>query len=151
MSEPESQDDPLQNMSREEMMSALFAHLVIQNTNMALMFVGKVPNPQTNERVYDIEAARMFIDQLEMLDVKTKGNLSREEEKLLQQSLTHLRLTFVDAVNNPPREENATPSATGPTGAPAPETAAPAPADTIQPAGDTMGDADARKKFTKKY
>jgi hypothetical protein len=118
---------------------------------MALMFVGKVPNPQTNERIYDIETARMFIDQLEMLDVKTKGNLSREEEKLLQQSLTHLRLTFVDAVNNPPREENTTPSATEPKGAPAPETAAPAQADTIQPAGDTMGDADARKKFTKKY
>ena len=151
MSEPEPQEDLLENMSREEMMSALFAHLVIQNTNMALMFVGKVPNPQTNERVYDIEAARMFIDQLEMLEMKTRGNLSREEEKLLQQSLTHLRLTFVDAVNNPPTEENAAPSASEPKGAPVSETKAPIQADVIQPEGDTAGDADARKKFSKKY
>ena len=148
MSEPDPQEDPLQRMSREEMMSALFAHLVIQNTNMALMFVGKVPNPETNERVFDLEAARMFIDQLEMLEVKTKGNLSREEEKLLHQSLTHLRLTFVDAVNNPPQEE-ATPSAAEPPDAPVPET--PAATETIQPAGETPGDADARKKFSKKY
>ena len=91
------------------------------------------------------------IDQLEMLEMKTKGNLSREEEKLLQQSLTHLRLTFVDAVNNPPREENAAPSALESKGAPVSETAAPVQAETIQPAGDTAGDADARKKFSKKY
>src|SRR5687767_983200 len=106
MSEPNPNEDPLRSASREEIMSALFAHLVIQNTNMALMFMGKTPNPQTGERMDDIEAARMFIDQLEMLEVKTKGNLSREEEKLLQQSLTHLRLTFVDAIENPPKEDN---------------------------------------------
>ncbi|HTD67354.1 MAG TPA: DUF1844 domain-containing protein, partial [Candidatus Limnocylindria bacterium] len=91
----------------EEIMSALFGHMVIQNTNMALMFLGQVPHPQSGEVVQDLEAARMFIDQLEMLEAKTKGNLSREEEKILQQSLTHLRLTFVQAIDNPSKPEAA--------------------------------------------
>src|SRR5262245_20780224 len=93
------------DMSHDEIMSALFAHMVIQNTNMALMFLGQVPHPESGEKVVDLETARMFIDQLEMLEVKTKGNLTREEEKLLQQSLMHLRMTFVKMAENPPEPE----------------------------------------------
>jgi len=149
MSESNLNEDPLREASREEIMSALFAHLVIQNTNMALMFMGKAPNPQTGERMYDIEAARMFIDQLEMLEVKTKGNLSREEEKLLQQSLTHLRLTFVGAIENPPKEEkpaeNKSDVKSGETSPAAAEK------NTIQASADEASEADARRKFSKKY
>ena len=148
MSDPKQSEAPMENISREEMMSALFAHLVIQNTNMALMFLGKVPNPQTGEHMYEVEPARMFIDQLEMLEVKTKGNLSREEEKLLQQSLTHLRLTFVEAVENPPGAKSVGNPKTEPKIEPAAE-AKPA-AEPIQPGAET-GDAEARKKFSKKY
>ena len=119
-------------MSREEIMSALFAHLVIQNTNMALMFLGQVPNPETNQRLFDPEAAQMFIDQLEMLEAKTKGNLTSQEQKLLQQSLTHLRLTFVQAIENPPKTAPAAP-------------AEPA----SSPAAETEG--ESRKRFSKKF
>ncbi len=76
----EPQENPLENLSREEFMSALFANMIFQNTNMTLMMLGKVPHPETGEKVIDIDAARMFIDQLEMLAVKTKGNLSKEED-----------------------------------------------------------------------
>jgi hypothetical protein len=152
MSPADPNEDAARNLSREEMMSALFAHLVIQNTNMALMFLGKVPNPQTEERMYDIETARMFIDQLEMLEVKTRGNLSREEEKLLQQSLTHLRLSFVDAVEHPPQPETAAGDAGPGKIDPAAEAKPAEPA--IQGTSDAAlpdADAEARKKFSKKY
>ena len=148
MSEPEMNEDPLQNLSREEMMSALFGHLVIQNTNMALMFLGKVPNPQTGESMYEVEPAKMFIDQLEMLEVKTRGNLSREEEKLLQQSLMHLRMSFVEAVENPPNDQAAAPDhekRIEPATASKPATEAP------HPSTAADEEAEARKKFTKKY
>jgi hypothetical protein len=149
MSDSNINEDALRDLSREEVMSALFAHLVIQNTNMALMFLGRMPNPQTGERMYDPETARMFIDQLEMLEVKTKGNLSREEDKLLKESLTHLRLTFVEAVENPPKVENASPAKDEPHSEPAAE---PAPAPGIQAAvEESAADAEARKKFSKKY
>ena len=125
-----------EEMTREELMSALFAHLVIQNTNMAMMFLGKVAHPQSGEKVTDVDGARMFIDQLEMLEFKTKGNLNAEEQKLLQQSLTHLRLTFVEAV------EQSTDSK--PQAAPAVETTG----DTAEAPTD---DSESRKKFSKKY
>ena len=115
-----------------ELMSARFAHLVMQNTNMALMCLGHAPNPQTGETMRDLEATRMFIDQLEMIEFKTKGNLTRDEEKLLQQSLMHLRLAFVEAVEHP-------------------EPAKPAPAAEVPAATEAPSDEESSKRFTKKY
>ncbi len=129
-------------MSREDELSALFGHMVIQQANMALMLMGKVANPETGQTMKDLEAARYFVDQLEMIEVKTKGNLSPQEAGLLKQTLMTLRLAFVEAVEKP----EASPAST-PTPAPAPTTApGSTPADPAAPA-----DEDSRKKFTKKY
>jgi uncharacterized protein DUF1844 len=132
--------------TREEQMSFLFAQMVIQQSNMAMMLMGKVAHPETGQAQVDIEGARLFIDQLEMLEAKTKGNLSKEEESLLKQTLMSLRLTFVQAVESAPGVEVQ----------PKPPAAAPA-----QPAssGSAQSEAPAaapeedehRKKFTKKY
>src|SRR5947208_6832 len=103
----EPQDNSIENLSREEFMSALFANMVFQNTNMTLMMLGRVPHPESGERITDLDAARMFIDQLEMLAVKTKGNLTKEEDRLLQQSLTHVRLAFVEVVEKPAKKDEA--------------------------------------------
>lgn len=92
-------EDTLANATREEIISAIFSSLVYQQTNMALMFLGKIAHPETGEMLLDIESAKMFIDQLEMLEAKTKGNLTPEEDKLLKQSLTALHQEFVNAVN----------------------------------------------------
>src|SRR5437762_13504663 len=98
MSDPLS---PEGHPTREQMMTALFAHLVMQQANMAMMLLGKVPHPETGQVVQDFEAAKLFIDQLEMIEAKTKGNLSKEEANLLKQNLMSLRLAFVDAVVSP--------------------------------------------------
>lgn len=83
------------------MQAALFAQLVMQQANMAFMLLGKVPHPESGQTVRDLEAAQLFISQLEMLEAKTKGNLNAAETGLLQQSLMSLRLAFVEAVNEP--------------------------------------------------
>src|SRR5215471_1058756 len=88
-------------MASEDRDTALFAQLVMQQSNLALMLMGRVPNPQSGEVVQDIDGARLFIDQLEMLESKTKGNLNKEEANLLKQSLMTLRLAFVEAVESP--------------------------------------------------
>ena len=85
----------------KEMMSAMFASLVLQQTNMATIFLGLAPHPQTGKTAQDLEHAKYFIDQLEMLEAKTRGNLDKHEEGLLKQSLTSLRLAFVEAVAKP--------------------------------------------------
>src|SRR5438552_14551812 len=89
-------------MTTEERQSVFFAQLIIQQSNMAMMLMGKRPHPETGRAVKELEGAKLFIDQLEMLEAKTKGNLSKEEETLLKQTLMNFRLNFVQAVESPP-------------------------------------------------
>ena len=139
MSNEQSSTDSHSEASREEMFSALFAQLVMQQANMAMMLLGKMAHPETGKVIKDIEAARLFIDQLEMLEVKTKGNLTKEESNLLKQSLMSLRLGFVEAVESP-KAQSASESKDPPqqAEAPAPEAAA-------------VEQEEHRKKFSKKY
>ena len=114
----------------------------MQQANMALMLMGKMANPSTGETMRDMEAAQFFISQLEMLEVKTRGNLSKEEDMLLKQNLMSLRLAFVEGIESPL-----------PTPTPSSEAKPAAPAD--KPAeketAPTEADAASTKKFSKKY
>lgn len=149
MSTPPTSDDSRAGASPEEIMSALFANLVVQQTNMALMLLGRMPHPETGETVRDIESAKMFIDQLEMIEFKTRGNLDAREDKLLKQSLTALRMAFVEAIDTQGTQQpkaSSTPS--GETAqAPAPGKAGGSP----DQAGAPAAEEESRKKFTKKY
>ena len=73
----------------------------MQQSSMAMMLLGKTAHPESGQVVRDLEAAKLFIDQLEMIEFKTKGNLSPEEAALLKQSLMSLRMAFVECVNSP--------------------------------------------------
>jgi hypothetical protein len=138
-----------ETVNREEELAFLFAQLVLQQSNMAMMLLGKVAHPESGKVIQDIEAARLFIDQLEMLEVKTKGNLSKEEETLLKQTLMTLRLNFVEAV-----EPSTSASAEKQTKEPA-TPAEPSKSNQTegsQPSGDSGAQEDEhRKKFSKKY
>ena len=133
-------------MRREEEISALFAHMVMQQSNMAMMLLGKIAHPESGETIRDIDAARLFIDQLEMLEVKTKGNLNKQEEGLLKQSLMSLRLAFVEAVEAPPAkpiEKSAEALKTETADAPATKSE--------EATTAAASDEESRKKFSKKY
>lgn len=155
---PDLPEDSLANASREEIMSALFANMVIQQTNMAMMMLGKVAHPQTGERIQDLEAAKMFIDQLEMLEFKTKGNLTKQEEALMKQALSALHMAFVEAIEPGEGEKShaqqPAPSAPGGAAA-APEPARPAPAPEAKPEPTAptppSSEEESRKRFSKKY
>jgi hypothetical protein len=133
--------------SPSEKISAMFASLVLQQTNMATIFLGLAPHPQSGKVERDLEHAQYFIDQLEMLENKTRGNLDKHEAALLNRSLTTLRLAFVEAVSTAaepppvtePKAEAAPPSPEAPAPSPGPDAAPP-------PAAD-----DSKKKFSKKY
>ena len=81
-----------------------------------MVFLGKVMNPMTQKTERDLPAARALIDLLAELEEKTEGRLEENERKLLQKTLTELRLNYLDEVGKPePKRE-------GPPGPP-PETA----------------------------
>jgi hypothetical protein len=152
MNNPTSDPEPGTAAEREQTMSALFAHLVMQHTNMALIFLGKVPHPQTGKTVQDLEHAQYFIDQLEMLEVKTKGNLNKDEEAILKQSVTSLRLAFVEAVNHPEAEGSPAPAEPAPTTPATDEQETPVAEPTLP--GEkppTTTETPSAKRFSKKY
>ena len=62
----------------------------------ALQYMGAFADPQTGRAVVAPEMAKVYIDMLGVLETKTKGNLSEEESTLLSQSLSELRLEYVE-------------------------------------------------------
>jgi hypothetical protein len=147
-----SDDSNRPNASDAEMASIMFGQLVMQHSNMALIFLGQVPHPQTGQTSVDLEHARYFIDQLEMLAVKTRGNLDADEQALLNRSLTTLRIGFVEAASKKPGSaptQEAKPSTEPPPTQP--ENAAPAAANPPAPPTGAAPSEESHKKFTKKY
>lgn len=148
MNDPHVPEDAPFGVSPDEVRSALFAQLVMQQSSMAMMLLGKTVHPESGQVVRDLDAAKLFIDQLEMLEFKTKGNLTAEEAAILKQSLMSLRMAYVDCVNapstptRPQPEQGASPAGGEPAAKPTPPIAAPA---------TGPGDAESHKKFTKKY
>ncbi|MFT4689522.1 MAG: hypothetical protein ACJASX_000952 [Limisphaerales bacterium] len=98
-------EDRLVNADRGEILTALFEQLVMQQTNMALMLLGKIPHPETNESIYDLEGAKIFVDQLEMLAAKTRGNLNPAEEELIRKSLAAAQSALIGQLEEQVGEE----------------------------------------------
>lgn len=73
-----------------------FSQLVIMIATSALQQLGQIPDPSGKRPEVHLEGAQGMIDILETLNEKTKGNLDTAEEKMLSESLTMLRLQFVE-------------------------------------------------------
>jgi len=58
--------------------------------------LGKLPNPVSGKIEKNLEVAHETIETLRMIERKTKGNLSREEENMLKSFLTNLQLNYVE-------------------------------------------------------
>ncbi len=76
----------------------LFLQLVIMFQTAAYQQMGKVKNPLTDKMEKDLAQAQFSIDMLDMLEEKTKGNLSQEEKKYLELALYELRMNYLDEV-----------------------------------------------------
>ncbi len=64
----------------------------------AMIFLGEMPNPITNQVDKNLKQAKFLIDTLSLLRDKTTGNLSKEEAELLNGSIYELQLRYVEAV-----------------------------------------------------
>jgi hypothetical protein len=131
----------VQQSSHSGEMAQRFIELVMMQAQQAAMFLGRLPVPNGEQPEVNLEFARMFIDQLEMLQEKTRGNLSNEETQVLNGVLADLRLAFVQA-------SNAAPSGTGTHSTPAPEAA---PKVETTASAEPEPEPESRKRFTKSY
>lgn len=89
--------------STEEMHKALFTNLVMMLGSSAMQQMGKLVNPLTNETETNLEGAQITIDMIEMLKVKTTGNLDEDENKLLGDLLASLQMNYVETAKSAPK------------------------------------------------
>ncbi len=74
-----------------------FTALIFSLSSTALFHLGEVPDPQTGEKKVDLSLAKHTIDTIAMLQDKTAGNLTDEEQKFTESILADLRWRFVKA------------------------------------------------------
>jgi hypothetical protein len=77
-------------MNFDRLVQSLYMTAAVQ------MGAGTAPNEQPR---IDILGARQSIDMLSVLDDKTKGNLTEQEKRLLQNALFDLRMSFLEITN----------------------------------------------------
>jgi len=73
-----------------------FATFVLSLSHSALVHLGDAPNPTNGAPDQNLPMARQTIDLLGLLEQKTRGNLSGQEERVLQQAVYDLRLRYVE-------------------------------------------------------
>ncbi len=77
-----------------------FSTFILSLSHSALMHLGEAPHPETGDIERNLPLARQTIDLIGMLEEKTKGNLSGDEERLVAQILFDLRMRFVELSKN---------------------------------------------------
>jgi len=92
--------------------AALFLQLVLGLSQAGMVALGKLMNPMTRKLEVNLEAARDTIDTLEAIEARTRGNLESDEERVLRQALTDLRLNYVQEMKKA-RGPSAEPAAGG--------------------------------------
>lgn len=75
-----------------------FASFIVSLSTSALLHFGEITDPISNTKERNLPLAKQTIDLLGMLKEKTKGNLSKEEEDLLDNILFNLRMKYVEEV-----------------------------------------------------
>jgi hypothetical protein len=86
-------------MNDETLPQIDFATFILSLSHSALMHLGEAPDPLTNQVYADLPLAKQNIDILGLIEEKTKGNLSGDEERLLAQVLFDLRMRYVERAN----------------------------------------------------
>ena len=118
-------------------MTQRFIAFVMMLGQQAGLFLGKIPHPETGKTEVNLDAAKLFIDQLEMLREKTRGNLSQQESDILTGVLSDLQMMYVQVAQE--IQGGQVPS-------PAPQ-AAPAAVEEAAEASES----ESKKKFSKTY
>lgn len=97
-------------MNPSEKDEILLIQLILMFQTAALQQMGKLKNPLTDKIEQDLDQAHISIDIVEMIQKKTKGNLTEREERMMTDVLRELKLNYVDEVT----KAKAAPQASGP-------------------------------------
>ena len=79
-----------------------FVQFVMMQVQNIFYVLGRIPSPDGRPIPPNLEAAKLLIDQLEMIQEKTRNNLSAQESSILDDALKNVRLSFVEASGGTP-------------------------------------------------
>ena len=122
-------------------MTQRFIEFVMMQAQNAAFVLGQIPHPQTGKAEVNLDMGQLLIDQLVMVQEKTKGNLNSDEARILAQTISNLQMLFVEAAQKKPSTAPAVPQAES------------REAESLgaQQAAPVQTDADGKKKFVKSY
>lgn len=137
-----------------------FVQFVMMQVQNIFYVLGRIPSPDGRPIPPNLEAAKLLIDQLEMIQEKTRSNLSAQESSILDDALKNVRLAFVEVSGGTPAsmmpksnlpefpldEEESDPAEPAPRPAEKPKPGTPSPA-----AAKPAEEQENKKKFTKTY
>ena len=139
----------VQTSTQSGELSQRFIEFVMMHAQNAALFLGQIPNPKTGEGEVNLELAKMFIDQLAMIQEKTRGNLTNDESTVLRNTLSNLQMAYVEVARHAPKD------ATQPKQSASAEATADKPVPGMEQPPITPSspatDAESKKKFTKSY
>jgi len=92
----EAQTSKASAQPREAAPEISFATFVVGLSTQALVHLGELPDPHTNQPAADLPAAQQLIDIIAMLENKTRGNLDHDEQAMLEAILFELRMKYVE-------------------------------------------------------
>jgi hypothetical protein len=91
------QETPEDALKREDFFTGLtFSALLLSLSTSALVNMGELPDPISNEKQINLPLAKQTIGIIEMLKDKTTGNLNTDEDRLINNMLYDLRMKYVD-------------------------------------------------------
>lgn len=82
--------------SGSEELTIDFMNYIASLGYQAMIFLGEMPHPATNQIEKNLQQAKFLIDTMVMLRDKTKGNLSKQENDMLNTSIYELQMRFVE-------------------------------------------------------
>jgi len=74
-----------------------FSSFILSLYSSGLVQLGKVEDPSTGKKSMNLDLAQHSIDMIAMLEEKTRGNLTSDEDNLLKTLLSEIRLAYVEA------------------------------------------------------
>jgi len=103
--EPEAEADFSEEELAEARDPASFVSFIMSIASNAASALGMMEHPVTHQREVDVELGKHWIDVLGMLQKKTTGNLSSQENRMLEGLLADLRMQYVSLVNATPKAQ----------------------------------------------
>lgn len=98
MAEIDKKQTPIGNAE----MAQRFVQFVMMQVQNIFYVLGRIPSPDGRPIPPNLEAGKLLIDQLEMVQEKTRNNLSTQESSILEDALKNVRLAFVEVSGGTP-------------------------------------------------